>query len=896
MANKVVIEVITRYKDEAKKALEETGKAADKTKKKLEETAGAAAKLGKQKPKINIDAEDRASSKIVKAMDKARSFASKKYSSIVDADDRASVKISKVMGAARSFANKTFSAVVQIKDHATAPLKRIKDSLFSIKTLVAGVMAGAAVNQGILNPIGMADAYSGAKIGFSNILGSEEAGQTMMDKLDAFAKETPFNTTGVIDNAQKMLSMGWNFSDPDAFIDDMRILGNAAAATGKMDQGLESIVRAMSQIKTKGKLSTEELNQLAEAGIAAKAMLAEELGYGTGDSGIAAMTKDLEAGAIGSQKAIEALMRGMQKYDGMMESMANETAEGLLSQLKDTFEINILRKWGQGLQEGAKQGLGSVIDLLDKSEEKLAKLGDVLFELGSDLSTKAAEGLDKVVQKILTITESEEFANASAGGKAKMLWEEVIAKPLGDWWESSGREKVVNLATEIGTTLGKGLWEGFKTLMKEEPLLGVLVGAHVGSSLLAPFGGVIGGMSKFAGTAVGKKIIGSTGNYMMQGSGLMNLLANAGYGLTGGSVTAGGFFGASTAMTGGTAAALGGSGILGGLLGLLGIGSGVKSLANGNYWGGGTKLGMVGAGAAAGGALGGPLGALLGAGVGGVGAMLGGDKLGEMLSELTGKVGEFFKSLPEKWNSLWDGVGEFFSEKVPWALGYATGRLAAFFTVTVPEKWDELWESLGNFFTETIPTWADDTWNNKIVPFFTEDIPGFFDSLWESLCGLVTEGIPSISSTIWSNVSSFFTDTVPGWFSSVWENLKGGFAAGYGDGGGTKKKNNAAGGIVGGRTLSWLGEEGPEAVIPLGAKHRNRAVGLLQQAGEAIGVGSGGGGVHVEMGGVHIHVSGSGNVAGDIEAQKEEIAEQVAAIFNRVLKAQFENMPARGGA
>ena len=896
MANRVVIEVVTRYKDEASKALESAGKTADKVKKKLEDTAGAAAKLGKQKPKLTLDADDRASNKIVKAMDKARSFASRKYKSIVDADDRASVKISKVMGAARSFANKTFSAIVTIKDHATAPLQKIKNSLFSIKTLIAGVMAGTAVKQGILNPIGLADAYSGAKAGFTNILGSEAAGQEMMDKLDAFAKESPFDGAGVISNAQKMISMGWNFTDADSFIDDMRVLGNAAASTGNMNQGLESIVRAMSQIKTKGKLSTEELNQLAEAGIPAKALLAEAMGFGSDDSGIAAMTKQLEKGAIGSQEAIDALMKGMQRFDGMMDSMANETAEGLMAQLKDAFEINIFRRWGQGLQEGAKQGLGSVIDLLDKSEDKLAKVGDVLFELGSNLSTKAAEGLDKVIQKILKITDSEEFANASAGGKAKMLWEEVIAKPLGDWWESSGREKVVSIATEIGTTLGKGIWNAFKQLMKEEPLIGALVGAHAASSLMAPFGGIIGGMSAFGGTAIGKKIIGSTGNYMMQGSGLMNLLANVGYGLTGGSATAGGYFGASTAMAGGKAALLGGGGILGGLVGLLGIGSGIKSLKEGNYWGGGTKLGMVGAGAAAGGALGGPLGALLGAGVGGIGAMLGGDKVGEMLSKLTGKVGEFFNTLPEKWDSLWDGVKDFFSEKVPWALGYATGRVAAFFTVTVPEKWDQLWESLGNFFTETIPTWADDTWNNKIVPFFTESIPGFFDSLWDGVCSLVTEGIPSISDTIWSNIKGFFTDTVPNWFSSVWENLKGGFAAGYGDGGGKKsKKNNAAGGIIGSRTLSWLGEEGPEAVIPLGTKHRNRALDLLQQTGQALGVG-GGGGTSVDVGGVHIHISGSGNVAADIENQKEEIAEQIAAIFNRVISAQYENMPARGGA
>lgn len=852
MANRVVIEVVSRYKDEASKALEAVGKSADKTKKKLEDTAGAAAKLGKQKPKLTLDADDRASSKIVKAMDKARSFASKKYKSTLDFYDKASSTLGRVTGAARSFASKTFKATVGIVDNATAPLRAIKSALFSVKTLVAGVVAGAAVKQSILNPIGLADAYSGAKAGFTNILGSEKAGQDMMDKLDAFARESPFDSSGVIANAQQMLAMGWNFNDADSFIDDMRVLGNAAASTGNMNQGLESIVRAMSQIKTKGKLSTEELNQLAEAKIPAKAMLAEMLGYGTGDEGIAAMTKRLEKGDIGSQEAIDALMAGMRnRYDGMMDAMANETAEGLMAQLKDTFEINIFRRWGRGLQEGAKQGLGSVLELLDKSEEKLAKIGDVMFELGSSLSTNAAAGLDKVIQKILTITESEEFANASAGGKAKMLWDEVIAKPLGDWWESSGREKVVSLATEIGSALAEGMMKAFMVVAKENPLLAVLLGSHAVNSLLSPIGG-IGGAVKGIKSIPG--LIGSTGNYMMQGTGLLNILANAGYSLTGGSATAGGFFGASTAMSGGTAALLGGAGILGGIGGLLGINSGVKSLLNGDYWGGGTKLGMVGAGAGIGALAGGPLGALLGAGIGGVGAMFGGDKVGELLKSMKDETVRGFEELGTAWSELWVSIDGFIDEKVNSAIDFI----------------DEV-----------------------VVPFFTEDIPGYFSSLWDDVNNLVTNEIPSLASTIWDNVCSFFTETVPNWFSSVWENLKGSFSIG-----GTANPtvgNNAAGGIVGSRTLSWLGEEGPEAVIPLGAKHRNRAIGLLNQAGEAIGVG-GGSGVHVEMGGVHIHVSGSGNVAGDIEAQKEEIAEQVAAIFNRVLKAQFENMPARGGA
>lgn len=45
---------------------------------------------------------------------------------------------------------------------------------------------------------------------------------------------------------------------------------------------------------------------------------------------------------------------------------------------------------------------------------------------------------------------------------------------------------------------------------------------------------------------------------------------------------------------------------------------------------------------------------------------------------------------------------------------------------------------------------------------------------------------------------------------------------------------HAEGGIVSRPTISWLGERGPEAVIPL-TGNRNRALGLLQTAGAAIG-------------------------------------------------------------
>lgn len=994
MSNKVVIDIEARLIDrvsgdakkveknidnlekkaeKARKGLNDLGKTTAKPKveantskfeKAMNKAQKMADKFGRTKSSAVLDAVDKASSKFQKVHSKFKEFGGKTYRSILSVhDSNAMSTIKKVLNAGRGIAGATWRATVSIADMATSPLRRIKDSLFSIKGLVTAITAGFATQQAVFKPISVADAYSGAKIGFSTLLGGEAQGQAMMDDLDAFAKKTPFNTTGVIANAQKMMAMGW---DANSILGDMEIIGNAAAATGKMDVGLESIVRAMAQIKTKGKLSAEELNQLAEAGISAKGMLAEELGYGTGDKALAAFSKDQEDGKIGADKALDALLRGMEKkYSGMMESMANETAEGLISQIKDVFEINIVRRWGQGLQEGAKQGLGSILKLLDKSEKGLETLGDTLFELGSEISSKAAKGLDNVIQKILTISESDEFKNASLSDKFHIVWDEVVAEPLEAWWEGTGKAKVAGIAEKIGAGLGTGIgnvfkglfgaaddvgdgavtigssfakgfldgfdakgvansiYESFKSFFKEHPIAGALLGAHIVNKTLAPFGGTMAvagaGRAALKGAGGVAGILGSTGNAMVGGSGLLGMFASAGYGLTGGA--------AASTLAGGTAAAIGGGSILGGLLGVLGIGSGVKDLAKGNYWSGGTKLGLVGSGAAAGAAIGSVIpglgtavGGLIGAGVGGLGALLGGDAIGNALSNLGETLSTFFKeTLPEKWDSLWESVGSFFSETVPYAIGYAAGVTVRFFTETLPEKWDSLWENVGTFFTDTLPTWASNVWSNNICPFFTEDIPEFFSTLWDDVCEFVTEGIPSIASSIWSNVSGFFTETVPGWFNSVWENLKSGFSAGKNGGGGGSPGKKATGGLIQGRQLSWLGEEGtPEMVIPLGANRRKRGIELWAQAGRYLGVrgyatggvaggtprqaspsGAGGGAVvNVTVGDINLEVKAEGGQSAldSIKAQKQQLADEIAEIINQAIEAMYQNMPVRGGA
>ena len=514
MAHKVTIECEARFVDhlsgkanEASDSINDIGSAAEKAQKKVDnlgkkkfrpifdadnnkflkkirDAEARAEKLGKTKTTMTLNAIDKATTVIGKVLNKAQSFGGSVWSAVMRVkDSQAMEALGRVTSAAKGIAGKTWEAIVKIKDYATTPLKKIKDSLFSIKTLVTAVTAGFAAKKFILEPINLADAYSSAHIGFSTLLGDKE-GQAMMDKIDEFAKATPFKTSGVISNVQKMMAYGW---DADRIIKDMETIGDAAAATGKGDEGLSSIVYALSEIRSKGKLSTQELNQLASAGIKAKAYLAEGLGYGSDDKGMAQLAADLEKGAIGANQAIDLILQGMEEFDGMMDKTANETVEGLWSQIQDVFEINIFRKWGQGLQDGAKKGFGSIVSLLNESEGALSALGDTLYAVGKSMSNWAADKLEKAVSTIKEVTQTSEFKNANLGGKIKILWNEVIAEPFSDWWNSSGKKKIADIASDVGSGIGAGLTFGLLALLGFNAEDALVDGISIGGSFMEGF-------------------------------------------------------------------------------------------------------------------------------------------------------------------------------------------------------------------------------------------------------------------------------------------------------------------------------------------------------------------------------------------------------------------------
>nr|DAY56331.1 MAG TPA: hypothetical protein [Caudoviricetes sp.] len=136
-------------------------------------------------------------------------------------------------------------------------------------------------------------------------------------------------------------------------------------------------------------------------------------------------------------------------------------------------------------------------------------------------------------------------------------------------------------------------------------------------------------------------------------------------------------------------------------------------------------------------------------------------------------------------------------------------------------------------------------------------------------------------------------------------------------GGGIQK--NANGSFVGGKTLSWVGEDGPEVIIPLGGKRRKRGLDLWHQAGAMLGVsqhadgGFAGGGtlagsgrsgkkkapVSVSVGNITIQLKGGQDGDGKnidllkvLKEQKNQVSDEICRILADALESAYQNIPA----
>ena len=204
---------------------------------------------------------------------------------------------------------------------------RLEQATQGAKRWLGGLLAAGGATAAARYLYGLGDAAQTARTSFTTLLGSTEAADRMLKEMASFAASTPFELSGLKDNVRFMLAMGF---EAEQALPLLAQIGDAVSSLGGGEAEIQRVVRALGQMQQKGKVSAEELNQLAEVGIGGWKYLAAEFETTIGD-----VQKAAEAGALDVNRAVQAIARGMgTEFAGGMAALS-DTAAGALSSVRD---------------------------------------------------------------------------------------------------------------------------------------------------------------------------------------------------------------------------------------------------------------------------------------------------------------------------------------------------------------------------------------------------------------------------------------------------------------------------------------------------------------------------------------------------------------------------------
>lgn len=158
--------------------------------------------------------------------------------------------------------------------------------------------------------------------------------QTYLGELRDFAAKTPFELPQTLDAVKRLLSIGYAAED----VKDRMLpaIGDIVSALGQPPSAISAVVYAFGQMKSAGRVMSQDLMQIGNAlpGFNAKMALATELF----DGDMQALTKATESGALDSSKAIDTIITAMTKFGGAAGAMdrQSKTLAGVMSTFADT--------------------------------------------------------------------------------------------------------------------------------------------------------------------------------------------------------------------------------------------------------------------------------------------------------------------------------------------------------------------------------------------------------------------------------------------------------------------------------------------------------------------------------------------------------------------------------
>lgn len=256
--------------------------------------------------------------------------------------------------------------------------KSLGSEAMSVSKTVAASFAGMGAGFAALGVKAVKSAadMEMTRTAFTQMLGSAQKAESFIKDLQKFAADTPFGFEQVKGASQKFLAFGFT---AEQVIPILTSVGNAAAGLGMKQDGIDRLTLALGQMAAKGKVSGEEMRQLAEAGIPAWDMLAQKMGVSIPEA-----MDQVSKGGVSAAVGLDALVSGMdQRFAGMMDKMSG-TLSGLWATLEDNADMALIAL-GESISENLNlKGL-------------LKDLGDTMTEFTATLQSSGLQAALKTL-------------------------------------------------------------------------------------------------------------------------------------------------------------------------------------------------------------------------------------------------------------------------------------------------------------------------------------------------------------------------------------------------------------------------------------------------------------------------------------------------------------------
>lgn len=410
---------------------------------------------------------------------------------VVNATDRASSKINKIGGA--------FDTLQKRAQKASGAITAI-GAIGGAGLLAIGA-AGAKMNS----TLEQSDSR------WTTLLKSSSEAEKQMQWMKSFSQQTPFNYQDIDQTATALMGMGLGLEDVNKWLP---ALGDASAVLGGGSETVKGLGMALGQMNAKGKVSAEEMQQLAERGVNAWSMLADGMNMTQGE-----VRKLSEDGKLLASDALPLIYEGMQKTfgGGTANLMKSTTGQAMLARENfnwlaqtltqgafDWFGANVLPLINKGLTALTNTFKGGLLNGFQKLWDSGTKAKTVLIALSGVLIGTLAGGLTLLVASIAPVLLA--FSAFVAGGVAvagavaliMTHWDKLAPKfqqvvsylmPIINGFVETFKTSFQTLKNSFAP-----LWESIKVLMKSLMPIITAIGINLGVFLtvaLAVFNGVV---------------------------------------------------------------------------------------------------------------------------------------------------------------------------------------------------------------------------------------------------------------------------------------------------------------------------------------------------------------------------------------------------------------------